>query len=169
MIGNLSVLYAHHIDGLKLDFAVRRSNSKKGPLGCVNVLKVVTGRRRQAASGFQRESLETPAASNCRSWYAGLSELFPAAVVSTNHREELFEDFELPLALNFLCVSAHTDFAASETAQCSKNLLLIREVNATSAITCSGFACRSSSFSAGEYPTFLSDPWSCSISFLGQC
>src|SRR5437016_7303198 len=32
MIGNLSVLYAHHIDGLKLDFAVRRSNSKKRAL-----------------------------------------------------------------------------------------------------------------------------------------
>src|SRR5216684_644426 len=67
MIGNLSVLYAHHIDRLKLDFAVGRSNSK---------IRALVG-----------------SVMRC--------------VIDKIICEELVEDFELPLALNFLCVSAH--------------------------------------------------------------
>jgi len=111
MIGNLSVLYAHHIDGLKLDFAVGRSNSKK---------RALVGSVIRFKGGHAVAVGKLPVDFSVKVWkrlpqvrvelaYAGLvwSCSGLRCVIDKIIGEELFEDFELPLALNFLCVSAH--------------------------------------------------------------
>src|SRR5437660_9884257 len=109
MIGNLSVLYAHHIDSHKLDFWVGRSNSKIGAL-VGSVIRFKGGHA--VAVG------KLPVDFSVKVWkrlpqvrvqlaYTGLvwscSGLL--CVIDKIIGEELGEDFELPLA--FLSVSAH--------------------------------------------------------------
>jgi hypothetical protein len=111
VIGNLSVPYAHHIDGLKLDFAVGRSNSK---------IWALVGSVIRFKGGHAVAVGKLPVDLSVKVWnrlaqvrvelaHAGLvwSCSGLRCVIDKIICEELVEDFELPLALNFLCVSAH--------------------------------------------------------------
>lgn len=111
MIGDLAVLYAHHIHTFKLDLAMSRRNSEEralvGPVICfkggyavaISKLPVNFGVKVRKRLPYVRVKLA----------HAGLvwscSRL--RRVIDKIIREEFLEYFEVPLALNFLCVSAH--------------------------------------------------------------
>src|SRR5713101_5782270 len=111
MIGNLSVLYAHHVHAFELDFAVGRSDSKK---------RALVGSVIRFKGGHAVAVGKLPVDFSVQVWkrllqvgveltHAGLvwSCSGLRCVIDKIICEELFEDVELPLALNFACVSAH--------------------------------------------------------------
>jgi hypothetical protein len=107
MVCDLAVLDTHHINRFEMNLAMRRSNSKERALirfvGCraiaINKLPVDFGAKVRKRLPHVCVKLA----------HAGLvwscSRL--RRVVDKIIREQFFEDFEFPLALNFLCVSAH--------------------------------------------------------------
>jgi hypothetical protein len=111
MIGDLSVLYAHHIHTFKLDLAVGRRNSEEralvAPVICfkggyavaISKLLVDFGAKVRKRLPHVRVKL-----AHARLVWS-CSRL--RRMIDKTICEEFLEYFEFPLALNFLCVSAH--------------------------------------------------------------
>src|ERR1700756_5622698 len=122
MIGDLSVLYAHHVHSFKLDFAVARRDSVerafvspvirfKGDYAiAVSKLPVDFGAKVRKCSPHARVKVA----------HAGLirSGSGLCRVVDKIICKQFLEYFELPLVLNFLSVSANGGFAGRAVAHC---------------------------------------------------